>query len=241
MDQRWSQYVQATEGLNRSRALRFSARNREIWLDALRATDGMDVLELGCVGGIFCQRIKEYRPNARVTGLDRDGGHIAYARRDAAARGLAVDFVIGDATAAPFPDASFDLCFSYTVAEHIEPDAFFSEQHRLLRPGGRVAALCVLADRNIHIRSEETNAGGEEKALLKKARDACPDTDGLIEVCKYPFYPKDAGTILARNGFVGVDIEIFTVTGYAPDNAAVSDAEAIESFEAERFFALGNR
>lgn len=51
-----------------------------------------------------------------------------------------------DLTAAPFPDASFDVIICSHVLEHIPDDhAAFSELFRLLRPGGTVLALTPFA------------------------------------------------------------------------------------------------
>ena len=58
MNDHWSQYVQTSEELYRSRALRFHDGNKELWLSALGAKDHTDILEVGCGGGIFCHRLK---------------------------------------------------------------------------------------------------------------------------------------------------------------------------------------
>ena len=99
MNSDWSRYVQTSEELYRSRALRFHDGNRDLWLQALGVKDGMKVLELGCGGGIFCHRIKTYLPNTRVTGLDFDTGHIKYAKAKSVEFGLDCAFINGDATA----------------------------------------------------------------------------------------------------------------------------------------------
>lgn len=68
--------------------------------------------------------------NARVTGIDLVENFCPDALAWA-------DLRRGDATALDFPDASFDLLFSYHVLEHIaDRDRALAEMRRVLRPGG---------------------------------------------------------------------------------------------------------
>ena len=59
MERMWSQFVQSSEELYASRAIRFRNDNKDLWLNAMKIKDGMNVLEIGCGGGIFCHRIKK--------------------------------------------------------------------------------------------------------------------------------------------------------------------------------------
>lgn len=80
----------------------------------------------------------------RITGLDLTPEMLAEAGRQAAARGITnVDFVLGDAEAMPFPDATFDVVTCRIAAHHF-PDVarFCRETYRVLKPGGR----CLLVD-----------------------------------------------------------------------------------------------
>jgi len=94
---------------------------------------GRDVLEVGCGTGLILARLA--RLARRAVGVDLSPGMLAVARD----RGL--DVVEGDATALPFPDASFDAVVSFKVLAHV-PDirAALSEMARVARPGGIVAA-----------------------------------------------------------------------------------------------------
>jgi SAM-dependent methyltransferase len=50
-----------------------------------------------------------------------------------------VEYVVGDARHLPFPDASFDVVFSYSVFQHFSKRdalAAFDELGRVLKPGG---------------------------------------------------------------------------------------------------------
>jgi len=233
MNTYWSDYVQTSEELYRSRALRFHGGNKELWLNALGAQGSTDILEVGCGGGIFCHRIKQYLPDARVTGLDFDTGHIEYAKQKSAELGLDCSFVNGDALDLPFPDNSFDLCFSHTVLEHIPTAPFLSEQKRVLRPGGRIAVLSV----RMKYSMPELIIGGEskeEQSLWKKmhaaAEGKCPrDNVGGFELSESD-YPR----VLETAGFKDVSVDFFNVIYYAPDNPSVPRDMALEQIECER-------
>lgn len=81
MNTYWSQYVQKTEELYLSRALRFHSGNIDKWIDIMQLHDGMRILEVGCAGGLLCHRLKEQLPNVEITGLDFDTGHIDFAKK----------------------------------------------------------------------------------------------------------------------------------------------------------------
>jgi SAM-dependent methyltransferase len=72
------------------------------------------------------------RAGWKATGIDID-----ISRTDARAGEAGVTIREMDATRLLFPDASFDLVFSFNVFEHLpDPAATFSEIVRVLRPGG---------------------------------------------------------------------------------------------------------
>ncbi len=94
---------------------------------------GRDVLEVGCGTGLVLERLADVARHA--TGVDLSPGMLAKAH----ARGL--DVREGDATALPFPDASFDVTCSFKVLAHV-PDLAraLAEMARVTRPGGFVVA-----------------------------------------------------------------------------------------------------
>ena len=75
---------------------------------------------------------------ASVVGLDQASRLIELARERAAAEGLEVSFVVGDAEQIDFPEESFDVAFSvFGVIFAPNPERAFAEIIRVLRPGGR--------------------------------------------------------------------------------------------------------
>src|SRR4051794_38019964 len=66
---------------------------------------GMEVLDLACGHGRIAGRLAER--GCRVTGLDATPTFLDQARRDAAARGVLVDYVEGDMRSLPW-DRRFD-------------------------------------------------------------------------------------------------------------------------------------
>jgi ubiquinone/menaquinone biosynthesis C-methylase UbiE len=96
-----------------------------------RVGEGRDVLEVGCGTGLVLQRVAQFARSAK--GIDLSPGMLEHARR----RGL--DVTEGSATALPFPDASFDVAYSFKVLAHI-PDlpACLREMMRVVRPGGHL-------------------------------------------------------------------------------------------------------
>ncbi len=64
------------------------------------------------------------------------------ARAEAEAMGHALDWVVGDAMALPFADASFDVyTISFGIRNVTRIDAALAEAFRVLRPGGRLMVL----------------------------------------------------------------------------------------------------
>ena len=102
----------------------------------LRADDRV----LDVAAGTGNAAIAAARCNCDVTALDYVDGLLAHGRQRAAAEGLPVEFVAGDAEALPFDDASFDAVLS-CVGVMFTPDQerAAAELLRVCRPGGTIA------------------------------------------------------------------------------------------------------
>jgi SAM-dependent methyltransferase len=102
----------------------------EPWFDALLGQAGaaQRVLEIGAGPGFMSAYARRRRPDLRWIATDI----IAAPWNDAAA----------DAGRLPFGDGSFDAVMCLDLVHHLaRPRAFFIEAARVLRPGGRLAAV----------------------------------------------------------------------------------------------------
>jgi SAM-dependent methyltransferase len=106
----------------------------------LRLEPDMAILDLGCGHGRIANRLAER--GARVTGLDATAVFLDRARRDAASRGVDVDYVKGDMRRLPWTDERFDRVLSWFTSFGYFDDQdnrrVLQEAHRVLRPAGRL-------------------------------------------------------------------------------------------------------
>lgn len=114
-----------------------------------RLKEGGSALDVCCGSGdVAALLAAAVGPAGHVVGLDFAPAMIEYARARAGrktGRGAAVDWRVGDATALPFADASFDaVTIAYGLRNVADPDKGLMEAWRVLKPGGR----CVVLDFN---------------------------------------------------------------------------------------------
>lgn len=101
--------------------------------------DGEAVLDVGSGTGSLAAAVRQAAPAARVTGIDPSAAYVAYARSQLPEDGFR--FVVGDAQAMEFPDASHERTLSLLVLNFIpDPAKALREMTRVTRPGGTVAA-----------------------------------------------------------------------------------------------------
>ena len=101
---------------------------------------GMSVLDVACGTGNVA--IPAARAGARVTGLDLVPKLLEGGRAKAAAAGVEVEWVEGDAEQLPFEDGSFDRVFSTSTFGHMfapRHRRVAEEMARVCRPGGAIA------------------------------------------------------------------------------------------------------
>ncbi|MBI4783680.1 MAG: methyltransferase domain-containing protein [Oscillatoriophycideae cyanobacterium NC_groundwater_1537_Pr4_S-0.65um_50_18] len=104
---------------------------------------GTTVLDVGCgIGGSSRILARDY--GFAVTGITISPQQVERARQ-LTPQGLSAQFLVDDAMALSFPDASFDVVWSIEAGPHMPDKAVFArELMRVLKPGG----VMVMADWN---------------------------------------------------------------------------------------------
>ena len=206
------------------------------WIEAMQLRDGMKLLEVGCAGGLLCHRLKEQLPNADITGLDFDTGHIDYARKKSMESGIQCHFVPGDATCLPFENGIFDVCYSHTVMNFCNPEKFVQEQYRVLKPGGRMIVMDVY---NRGAKPEEwiPDETCEEKALFDKIWTAASGNSNS-QIKRYEDRTEKYFAYLAAQGFQNISVDAVATVNYAPDCDNVDDKMARAQINEDRISEL---
>ncbi|MDK7329730.1 class I SAM-dependent methyltransferase [Micrococcus luteus] len=108
------------------------------WTTAMTALvnpEGLDVVDVGCGGGIYSQQWARLGASS-VVALDWSES-ILESARDAVGDDPRISFRIGTADATGLPDASCDLVFARALVHHLDDLAgFMREAARILRTGG---------------------------------------------------------------------------------------------------------
>jgi ubiquinone/menaquinone biosynthesis C-methylase UbiE len=115
--------------------------------DILAEPRKRSLLDVGCGGGQSVIRLKERYPHLSLTGIDLSADQIARARQRAQHKGYSIQFKVADAQTLPFPDASFDVVFSFGSAKHWpDPLKGMRECWRVLKPEGELLVADATSD-----------------------------------------------------------------------------------------------
>ena len=111
-------------------------RDLELLLEWLSPAPGESALDVATGGGHVALALA--RTGADVTACDLTPEMLDAAGLLLAEHGCQARFVVGDALALPFDDASFDVVTCRIAAHHFaDAQTFFTEAARVLKPGGR--------------------------------------------------------------------------------------------------------
>lgn len=115
-------------------------RIRRLAVRLARLDPARTLLDVATGTGDIIETALKRHSHLRATGVDFSTRMLAVAARRPGLRN--VRFVHGDALALPFENGSFDRITSgYLIRNVADVEACFTEQFRVLRPGGRV--ICV--------------------------------------------------------------------------------------------------
>lgn len=179
---------------------------RPVSVELLRTADlqpGARVLDVGCGTGVIARRAAEtVGAGGSVAGLDVSPDMIAVASAMPVAEGAPIEWHQGDATALPFPDASFDVVLCQMTLMFIEdrPTALH-EMHRVLAPGGRVL---ITTPGPIQPTFELM-----EQAIVDHIS---PDLAGFVRMVFSMHDPATHASLLRVAGFEHVASRIYTTT-----------------------------
>ncbi|MCO6009955.1 class I SAM-dependent methyltransferase [Actinoallomurus purpureus] len=114
-------------------------------LDAAAIGDRDRALDIGCGNGQLTRLAARAARAGRAHGIDLSAPMLATARARAAGEGVAnVTFEQADAQVVPFPAGGFDVAVSrFGVMFFADPVGAFANIGRALRPGGRLAFVCM--------------------------------------------------------------------------------------------------
>ena len=143
------------QGVFRSVASRYDIMNdlmsagiHRLWKDAmmdwLAPRPGQRLLDVAGGTGDIAFRFLGRAKSAQATVLDLTEPMLVEGRKRADAARLAdsLTWVVGDAMALPFADASFDVyTISFGIRNVTRPEVALAEAFRVLRPGGRLMVL----------------------------------------------------------------------------------------------------
>jgi len=98
-------------------------------------SNDIQIIEVGCGGGIFCEYIAQQGYD--IIGVDLSSGAINVAREHALINQLKIRYEIASVYQLPFADESFDIVMSSDFLEHIEDlETAIYEMSRILKPNG---------------------------------------------------------------------------------------------------------
>src|SRR5215472_14297965 len=110
---------------------------------------GSSVLEVAPGPGFFAIELAKVG-NFTITGLDISRTLVEIAQKNAQDASIQVDFRLGNVSAMPFEECSFDFVYCSAAFKNFsEPVNALNEMHRLLRPGGEATIADLRNDASL--------------------------------------------------------------------------------------------
>lgn len=104
-------------------------------VDAIKALEGLDVVDIGCGGGLICEPM--HRMGANVTGIDASEKNINTAKVHAEEGGLEITYLASTAEAQVEAGAQYDVVLALEIVEHVaDAESFIASCAALVKPGG---------------------------------------------------------------------------------------------------------
>jgi ubiquinone/menaquinone biosynthesis C-methylase UbiE len=123
---------------------------RQAQMVAQRLAGARNVLEVAPGPGFFSIELARLG-DFKITGLDISRTFVEIATRNAIEAGVPVDFRLGNASAMPFDDESFDFIYCSAAFKNFsEPVRALDEMHRVLRPGGQALVVDLRKDASLN-------------------------------------------------------------------------------------------
>jgi len=169
----------------------------------LDARAGERVLDIGVGPGFLASELAGM--GVEVVGLDVSEAVLALARRRFAVDGVIVELVVGDCTALPFPDGTFDAVVAVQVLEFVDDvRTALREAARVLRPGGRL----LVVDTDIDSRVWPPAHDQDRASRVLKVWD---------EHAPHPHLPRDLPRLLEAAELTVVEQRSLTLAGDGSD------------------------
>jgi ubiquinone/menaquinone biosynthesis C-methylase UbiE len=214
---------QAAERIEALYLIGDAVRRRRLVREALGASPGERILDVGCGPGFYCvELLDDVGPSGSVVGVDSSPAMLALAGRRCACREN-VELFEAEAVSLPVPDGSFDAAVSVQVQEYVaDAAAGLAELHRVLRPGGRALVWDIdWATLSIH---------SEDDALTARVLRAWD------EHLAHPSLPRQLAPLLRSVGFVEVRMQAhpFATVEFDPDSYGAALVPFMGAFVAGR-------
>jgi arsenite methyltransferase len=198
-------------------------RRRQLVRDALDATPGERILDIGCGPGFYAvELLEQVGAEGSVVGVDNSPQMLAMAARRCQGHDN-VSFHEADATSLPVEDESFDAALCVQVLEYVPgATAALAEVHRALRPGGRLVVWDVdWATVSLH----SSDPGRTERVLRAFDRHLA-----------HPSLPQTLTARLRSVGFgeIGVQGHAFATNEFLPDAYGGSVVPLIAQYVAKQ-------